>query len=427
MMARRRGLLQAGAISACASARLARLAQVAQCCLSLAFFPRVVEPLGPGRREPWRTGEAPGPRTEARSWPLAMQPWAPDYRLFPARRWMSMVGKREGGEGVLELDVAEARKLTGKMRRERQLAFSFPGPEGGAEPQKPVLFKVFIDQEVRTLLKLAARERKGRILLDAAEPSLEKLTNALEARFPIGAVPYRLQARWQLKSEPGPGDDGGVRRQRHALSLADDEAVAQLFELGSETSADQIRLELHVLLSSKARVKDERASPEVLALIASSSAWCMVSFYTFTPIKHPVVVAEELQREWGKMGIIGRTYVANEGVNAQLAVPDMLLPMLRQHLTTVDPLRGARVNVDTHRVPFGSQQRAPFDALHVRVRPQIVVDGLRDREAGGEKEGLGDRGAGDGAPTHTHIHIHTHTHTGHFAGRCRRCVRAVGS
>ena len=42
----------------------------------------------------------------------------------------------------------------------------------------------------------------------------------------------------------------------------------------------------------------------------------------------------------------------------------------------------------------------------MRVRPQIVVDGLRDREAGGEKDGWADREGGDGAPAHTHTHIH---------------------
>lgn len=132
----------------------------------------------------------------------------------------------------------------------------------------------------------------------------------------------------------GNDEEDGTWRQREALSLTDDEAVAKLFEIGLASSADRVRLELHVLLSSEACVKDECASPEIVNLVASSSVWCMVSFYSFSPIKHTVIVAEELQRDWGKMGIIGRTYVANEGINAQLAVPDLLLPVLRDHLTT---------------------------------------------------------------------------------------------
>ena len=242
-----------------------------------------------------------------------------------------------GEDDALELDVAEARKLASKMRRERQLAFSFPsGVMGkGHEPRGAVVVKVSIDQEVRTLLKLAARERRGRVWLDVDDTSLAALTKALEARFPIGAVPYRLQARWQLRTgvskEDGQAD---AWRQRQALSLSDDQAVARFFELASGSSDDHVRLELHVLMSSNARVKDEKASEEVLKLLDSSTEWCMVSFYSFSPIKHTVTIAEDLQREWSKIGIIGRTYVAREGINAQLAVPDKLLQHLRQHVSS---------------------------------------------------------------------------------------------
>jgi len=244
-------------------------------------------------------------------------------------RCLSHVGPSAQGAAPpgedLELDVAEARKLASKMRRQRQLDLSFAaaGRQGrGTTHKQPVMMRVYIDQEVRTLLKLAARERRGRVVVDAADPSLAALTAALEARFPIGAVPYKLQARWQHRVAPADDDaQGDAPRQREALGLSDDASVARLFELASGELAPGIRVELHVLMSSKARVKDERASPEILSLIAASAEWCMVSFYSFQRIKHPVAVAEELQTRWSRMGILGRTYVAEEGINAQLAVP----------------------------------------------------------------------------------------------------------
>ena len=84
---------------------------------------------------------------------------------------------------MLELDVAEARKLASQMRRARQLRMSFGDDAAGVRetPAEPVMLKVFIDQEVRTLLKLAARERRGRVVLDAADPTLTGLIAALEA------------------------------------------------------------------------------------------------------------------------------------------------------------------------------------------------------------------------------------------------------
>jgi hypothetical protein len=220
-------------------------------------------------------------------------------------------------EEEIELDVSEARKLASKMRRQRQLEMSFPPAEREGAHQHPVVMRVYIDQELRTLLKLAGRERRGRVVVDGDDSSMAALTAALEARFPIGAVPYRLQARWQRRMAPDDDDEG---RLREALSVSDDNSVARLFELASGASSDGIRVELYVLMSSRVRVKDERPSPEIINLLKASSEWCMVSFYLFVGIEQPVAVAEELQTRWSKMGILGRTYVAEEGINAQLAV-----------------------------------------------------------------------------------------------------------
>lgn len=253
-------------------------------------------------------------------------PWQPRVPVaLVVRRRLSHVSTRvEGEDSILELDVAEARKLTSRMRRERQLDFSFPSAQK-AQPEKPVVIKVFIDQEVRVLLKLAARERRGRILLDATrDTSLKALLAALENRFPIGAVPYRLQVRWQekVKREAAAAQGEahlGAPRLRQACSVEDDAAVQRVLQMAACNPGDHIRLELHVLMSANARVKDERATPpELLALIASSTEWCMASFYSFSRIRHTTAVAEELQLAWSRMGIVGRTYVAHEGINAQV-------------------------------------------------------------------------------------------------------------
>ena len=52
---------------------------------------------------------------------------------------------------------------------------------------------------------------------------------------------------------------------------------------------------------------------------------CMISFYKFVPVRKPPVVSSTLMKTWSWMGIKGRVYVAREGINAQLAVPEVLL------------------------------------------------------------------------------------------------------
>jgi len=330
-----------------------------------------------------------------------VSPQPPSHHTFPYR-CLSLVGSavKLNVDGVLELDVEKAKRLISKMRRERthELAINH-GEELWPSFESTVTVKVSVDHEVRTLLKLAARERRGRLLLDATDATLAGLAKALETRFPVGAVPYYLQARWQQKE--GPSKAQGQDRKRLALILTDDKSVATLFQLASNTSADNIHLELHVLMSSMARVKDSaRTCPDVLQLVSSSINWCMVSFYCFAPIDDPDSVVDELQCEWSKMGIIGRTYVASEGINAQLAVPDKILGLLEQHMRSFVPLGGALLNLDAHRIPMHSQRRPPFDALSVRVRAQIVVDGLgetteaADVTAAHENDGCSEDGEG---------------------------------
>lgn len=108
----------------------------------------------------------------------------------------------------------------------------------------------------------------------------------------------------------------------------------------------------------------------------------MVSFYKFHEIDNPGLIAERLKKIWGLLGIRGRVYVAKEGVNAQMAVPEMCWRDF------VDAMRGDWIERDVSVVPpflcgvylneDGSVSRAeqPFDALHVRVREKVLADGL---------------------------------------------------
>lgn len=119
-----------------------------------------------------------------------------------------------------------------------------------------------------------------------------------------------------------------------------------------------------------------------LALTNPTSQLRMVSFYKFTPFFNPKRTSEELKKLWKMLGIVGRVYVADEGINAQMGVPE------ETWSDFVDAMNGSWTERDRFLVPEcivgvflnedGSVPRSeqPFDTLHVRPRLKVLADGL---------------------------------------------------
>ena len=49
-----------------------------------------------------------------------------------------------------------------------------------------------------------------------------------------------------------------------------------------------------------------------------------LSFYKYANITNPKKFRDDLYRFWDKIGILGRIYVASEGINAQLSLPEKM-------------------------------------------------------------------------------------------------------
>ncbi|MBU3660185.1 MAG: rhodanese-related sulfurtransferase [Flavobacteriales bacterium] len=99
-----------------------------------------------------------------------------------------------------------------------------------------------------------------------------------------------------------------------------------------------------------------------------------ISFYQYANIAHPRLFRDHLFLMWSKLDIVGRTYVAKEGINAQIAVPTENLSQFREELYQIDFLNGIRLNfaVDDSEAEF------PFLKLKIKVRDKILADGLND-------------------------------------------------
>lgn len=99
-----------------------------------------------------------------------------------------------------------------------------------------------------------------------------------------------------------------------------------------------------------------------------------LSFYQYAQIPNPHLFRDHLFLMWSKLEVVGRTYVANEGINAQIAVPTKNISDFREELYQIDFLNGIRLNfaVDESEAEFA------FLKLKIKVRAKILADGLND-------------------------------------------------
>lgn len=97
-----------------------------------------------------------------------------------------------------------------------------------------------------------------------------------------------------------------------------------------------------------------------------------LSFYKYAQIPDPQAFRDELYNWWDDLGVRGRTYIAQEGINAQLSVPEDNFERFKILMNAYEIFRGMRLNVA---VEAGGKS---FFALTIKVKEKIVADGLED-------------------------------------------------
>jgi UPF0176 protein len=106
-----------------------------------------------------------------------------------------------------------------------------------------------------------------------------------------------------------------------------------------------------------------------------------LSFYRYFPIPDPKGFRDHLYRELEKLLVFGRIYVAQEGINAQISVPERYMDALRGLLYSVQGLDGMRLNYAV------DDDGKSFWVLKIKVREKIVADGITDPSFSMEKKG----------------------------------------
>jgi UPF0176 protein len=97
-----------------------------------------------------------------------------------------------------------------------------------------------------------------------------------------------------------------------------------------------------------------------------------VSFYQYTPIVDPDAFRDELYRDLSSLGVMGRIYLAGEGINAQVSVPTARFTAFRETIYAIPGCNGLRLNIAVH------DDGKSFFVLDIKVRRQIVADGIED-------------------------------------------------
>lgn len=97
-----------------------------------------------------------------------------------------------------------------------------------------------------------------------------------------------------------------------------------------------------------------------------------LSFYAYAKIQDPQQFRNDLFIAWNKLDALGRIYVATEGINAQMSIPEENLEAFRTTLEVYDFMKGIRLNEAVEHDDHS------FLKLTIKVRHKIVADGLND-------------------------------------------------
>lgn len=97
-----------------------------------------------------------------------------------------------------------------------------------------------------------------------------------------------------------------------------------------------------------------------------------LSFYAYAHLSNPQEFRNDLFLAWNPLEVLGRIYVAHEGINAQLSLPADRFHEFKAYLDSISFLKDIRLNIAVE------QDDKSFLKLTIKVRDKIVADGLED-------------------------------------------------
>ena len=116
-------------------------------------------------------------------------------------------------------------------------------------------------------------------------------------------------------------------------------------------------------------------------LLQEKESRITISFYRYHSITDPIVFRDELYTALNVLDVFGRIYIASEGINAQVSVPQSKFDPLKEYLFSIDFLKNVRLNIAI------DDDGRSFWVLKIKVRDKIVADGITDPDFNMNKKG----------------------------------------
>lgn len=98
-----------------------------------------------------------------------------------------------------------------------------------------------------------------------------------------------------------------------------------------------------------------------------------LSFYKYFKITDAQEFRDQFYFDLSEMGVFGRIYVAEEGVNAQISVPQDSFDEFETYIDHHQNLSGIRLNIAV------DDDGKSFFKLKIQIRSKILADGLNDK------------------------------------------------
>lgn len=106
-----------------------------------------------------------------------------------------------------------------------------------------------------------------------------------------------------------------------------------------------------------------------------------ISFYKYFAIADPQAYRDEMYEVFAELNIFGRIYIAREGINAQISVPESNMEAFNTYMDEQEAFKFLRKNIAV------DDDGKSFFVLKIKVRDKIVADGLEDETFDASKTG----------------------------------------
>ena len=108
-----------------------------------------------------------------------------------------------------------------------------------------------------------------------------------------------------------------------------------------------------------------------LALSRETFDRMTASFYHYVNLSSPDDLRDQLYIKWNQMGVFGRVYIASEGINAQVSIPEHNWEKFSRYLDSIPEFKGISIK-------RALQEGSSFYKLKIKVRNELVAYGVSE-------------------------------------------------